>query len=82
MARERERERAGAGPDVERTLVSLRLDEVDEPRLERRQPPQRRLGDKVGVLGEACADGVVVAQESVTTRLVRRGSELMPVASS
>ena len=57
------------------------LNELGDARLERGKPPQRRLGDAVGVRREARADGVVV-HESTTRRLARAGLVSIPVASS
>ena len=81
--RQRERQRACTGADVQRTLVP------PEGRDERAQLLAHLLdlltrvrGDALGRCGEAGADGVVVRHPPTTSRRARRGSELIPVTSS
>ena len=72
---ERERERACPGPDVEHTLVAVRLDELEEPLGQAGQPAEGGLGDEVRVLREPLADCIVVfGQESRTILRERVGS--------
>ena len=81
--RERERERAGAGADVERTLVARRLDEVDASRASSAGSRRSDASATRSAFSEKRARTASSWLKSpITTRLVRRGSELMPVASS